>query len=82
MSSADFISKTELQNIVNEKISVLGYTLEDYPLDPFKIAKKLEIEVEEVDYKTPKIGGQIYLGKTIKRITLNKCRTERGKRFD
>jgi hypothetical protein len=77
-----YIPRDKLYSIIEEKIFSLGYTYDDYPIDPFKIAEALDIKYEFIDYGSHLVGGQIYIGKNLTRISLNNKRSLYGKRFD
>lgn len=79
-----YIKKEILYKMVNEKLTELGITHNDYPLDARAIAESLKpnLCVEYHQFPTNKMGGILYKGEKVSSMALNTLRSEKGQNFD
>lgn len=79
-----YIKKENLYKLIDEKLSELGITHKDYPLDARAIAQSIgpSLKIEYHKFPTNKMGGILYKGEEISSMALNTLRSEKGQNFD
>lgn len=73
-----------LYNRINDKLTELGITDNDYPIHSSKILSMFypEIELQYWEFSSSAICGILYLGDVLSTVILNKKRDIKGQNFD
>ncbi|WP_163195248.1 ImmA/IrrE family metallo-endopeptidase [Clostridium thermarum] len=80
----DYVDKDIFYKMIENKLSSLGITEQDYPLNSIKLAQKFysNLQIEFLDFKSINIGGILFKHPNISSMALNKSRSKKGRNFD